>query len=147
MQRDLSVAELEWVARLRMVMVPLVRQLRQYGAEPLTPTQLSVLGSIDRCGPLSLGDLAARERLSPPMISKVVVALEDHGFVERLTATSDRRVCLVQTSPKGAQWVEDGRDRRNRWLATRVAQLDRDDRAALSAAIEPLERLLETGEL
>ena len=52
----------------------------------LTPTLLSAIGTIWRTGPTTLGDLAARERVSPPMIAKVVASLEAQGLVER---TSD----------------------------------------------------------
>lgn len=66
----------EVAAQLRSVVVPLARLLRQQTGGLLTATQGSVLGTVARHGPLNVSDLAAREQLSLPMISKVVAALE-----------------------------------------------------------------------
>lgn len=132
-------------ARLRTVLGPLSRQLRQQSSDPLTATQVSVLGSIHHHGPLSLGEVAHREQLSPPMISKVVAALEELGFVERVQDSDDRRVWLVESSPAGRDWIELGRARRDAWLAERLAALSPDELAALSAAVPALETLV--GEL
>jgi DNA-binding transcriptional ArsR family regulator len=83
--------EVALAARLRAVLGPLSRELRQQSSEPLTATQVSVLASIYRHGPMPLGELASRERLSPPRISKVVDSLEVAGFVERTRDQADRR--------------------------------------------------------
>lgn len=133
----------EWTARLRVAIVLLVRQLRQHAVGSFTPTQLSVLGSIHRHGPLSLGDVAVHEHLSLPTISKVVAALEADGVVERLSDDRDRRVCLVATTPSGALWIEDTRARRDAWLAARLAGLPAADQALLAAAVPVIERLID----
>jgi DNA-binding MarR family transcriptional regulator len=100
------------------------------------------LSSILLYGPISLGDLAARERLSPPMISRVVVGLEEHEFVARTWDPLDRRVCRVQLTPEGERWMKDGETQRNRWLAGRLASLYPDDLAAVSAGLVALEQLI-----
>ena len=128
--------------RLRLAAVPLVRQLRQQAIGTFTPTQLSVIGAIHRDGPIALGDLAARERLSPPTISKVVAALEDTGFIERIPDAQDRRVCRVRVTPSGQAWIERNQAVRDEWLAARIAALDPAERAALDDALPVLERLL-----
>lgn len=130
-------------AELRSILAPLARQLRQQSSDPLTATQVSVLGSIHRNGPVSLGDVAALEQLSPPMISKVVGALEERGFVERVRDVTDRRVWLVEVSPLGVKWIEQGRARRDAWLAERLARLTTGEAAALAAAAPLLRRLTE----
>ena len=129
-------------ARLRSTMIPLGRRLRQVGTERFTPTQLSVLGSITRVGPLNLRELAEREHLSAPMITKVVDALERAGVVERLPDPSDRRVCLVHTTPAGRTWLRANGAQQNVWLASRLAALSDSDRVAIHAALPALERLL-----
>ena len=140
MSRDL----IDVAGRLRTAIVPLFRRLRQQLADDsFTPTQLSVLGTIHRHGPLSLGDLALRERLSLPTISKVVAALELAGVAERLSDERDRRVCLVRTTVAGGRWIDDSRARRDTWLAERLARLDDEERATLEAALPILERLTE----
>lgn len=127
---------------LRSAVPPLARQMRQAATEWFTPTQLSVLGSITRFGPLSLGDLAAREKLSPPMITKVIDVLTSAEVVERLVHERDRRVCLVRTTAKGIAWVEQTRAEQDQWLADRLAHLSREQLDALNAAMPALEQLL-----
>jgi DNA-binding MarR family transcriptional regulator len=114
-------------ARLRMAIVPLARQLRQQTGDDVTPTQLSFIGSIDRHGPLTLGELAARERVSPPMVTKVVA----------------QRVSVVALTPAGERWLREARARRNAWLAERLHALTPDERTALDQALPLIERLLE----
>jgi DNA-binding MarR family transcriptional regulator len=133
---------MDLAARLRTTVVPLARQLRQADAR-FTPTQLTVLGSIHRNGPLSLGDLSARERLSPPMISRVVASLEEEGVVERMFDASDRRVCLVRISEDGERWIRQTRADRDAWLAQRLAMLGPDELDALMAAAPVLEHLVD----
>lgn len=108
-----------------------------------TPTQLTVIGAIHRHGPISLGELAARERLSPPTISRVVAALEETGMIERAPDAHDRRVYRVRTTADGARWIERSRTARNEWLAGRIAALSAPERAALAAALPVLDRLVE----
>lgn len=134
--------EVVLAARLRAVLGPLARELRQQSSESLSATQVSVLGSIHRHGPLPLGELATRERLSPPRISKVVDGLEEAGFVKRTRGRTDRRVWLVSTTPEAGRWIEQGRARRDAWLAERLVEMRDDELEALADAIPVLERLL-----
>lgn len=132
----------EWASRLRAAVGPLERQLRQTTPSPYTPTQMSILGAIYRYGPIALSELAKRERLSLPTVSKAVGSLHEAGVVER-TADDDRRVWLATLSDAGLSWIEESRARRNEWLAERIATLSAPERAALAVAVPVLERLLE----
>lgn len=135
-------ASLEDVAaHLRATVAPLSRMLRQNSGGHLTPTQSSVLGSIVRHGPISISDLATREQLSLPVVSKAVSALEDRELVERIKVPEDRRVCRIQVSEHGGEWLEQSRARRDSWLAERLAGLEPDELEALHAALGALQRL------
>jgi DNA-binding MarR family transcriptional regulator len=134
---------LTWAGRLRVVIGPLERELRQADVEGFTPTQLAVIGSIKRLGPITLSQLAARERLSAPTISKVVGALEDAGLVVRELDAHDRRVWRVRLTEAGEAFIEEGRQRRSEWLADRLGRLSARERATLLAAVPVLERLLD----
>lgn len=129
--------------RLRLVIGPLERQLRTVDVEGFTPTQMAVIGSIARLGPIALGQLAARERLSAPTISKVVGGLEEAGLVVRELDANDRRVWRVRMTDAGEEFIEQGRQRRSQWVAERLARLTAKDRATLLAAVPVLEQLLE----
>ncbi len=130
-------------ARLRFVIGRLDRQLRQQTDTTLSPTMLSIFGSIHLLGPISLGELAAHERLSAPTISKAATELEQQGMIERIRDADDRRVWRVQVTRKGERWSLALRAQRNAWLAQRIGRLDPDDRAALLAAVPVLERILD----
>ena len=59
----------ELVVRLRFAVMRLARRLRQQTEGEITASQLSALSSVDRLGPLSLGALAAVERVRPPTLT------------------------------------------------------------------------------
>ncbi len=133
---------LELAARLRAVVVPLGRSLRQQSGGRLTATQASVLGTVMRYGPLPLSAISAREQLSLPMVSKVVTALETECLVIRSSDPTDARVSLVDVSDDGRAWIEETRRRRDQWLAARLADTDADERAALTQTIATFERIM-----
>jgi DNA-binding MarR family transcriptional regulator len=139
-RRD-EVAEL--ASRVRVTITPLARQLRQHANDDLTPTRLSAIGTIARRGPITLGDLASRERVSPPMITKVVGSLEEQGLVQRTIDPSDRRVSWVALTPEGESWLEEARARRDVWLAQRLSTLTPEELSTLDAALPVLERLVQ----
>lgn len=128
-------------AHLRATIAPLSRLLRQHSGGHLTPTQSTVLSSIVRHGPISISDLAAREQLSLPVVSKAVSALEDGELVERIKVPEDRRVCRIQVSEHGEEWLGESRARRDSWLAERLASLEPDELAAIDSALQALQRL------
>jgi DNA-binding MarR family transcriptional regulator len=136
--------EAELAARLRIAVVPLARQLRQRAGDDISPSQLSVLGTVARRGPLSLGDLAGRERLSPPMISKIVDLLVERRLVRRHGSPTDRRVTFVELTPAGRRWLDQARARRDAWLADRLATLPRHELTQLESLVPLLDALIET---
>lgn len=129
--------------RLRMAFLRIARRLRQQNRTGITPSQLSALATIDRHGPLSLGELAALENVQPPSISRIVGSLEGDGLVERAAGEHDRRVALVQVTPAGAAELRQVRQERDAWLAGRLDTLTASERKALLAALPALEKLLD----
>lgn len=133
---------LELAARVRTTVVPLSRSLRQQSSGRLTPTQVSVLGTVLRFEPIAMSAIAVREQLSLPMVSKVITALEDEGLVRRSPAAHDGRINLVEVTDEGRDWVQETRRRRDRWLADRLVRLNATDRRALERAAAAIERML-----
>ncbi len=133
------------VSRLRLAVVRLSRRLRQQNTSDITPSQLSALSTIEREGPLSLGELAAIENVSPPTISRIVGTLEGDGYVERTPGSDDRRVALVRATTKANRELDRARAQRDAWLARQLAELDDDERRALTRAVPVLERLIADG--
>ena len=128
-------------AHLRISATRLARLLRRQGDTGLSPSQLSALTSVEQHGPMTLGLLADHERVAPPSITKVVDKLEERGLVVRVPDAADRRVTRVATTPAGETLLADVRQRKDLWLAARLAQLDADDRARLDAALDVLDAL------
>lgn len=131
----------ELAPRLGTAIVRLTRVLRQQDEGELTPTMRSMLGTIERRGPVSLGDLAAAEHVAPPTVTKVVGKLDDAGLVARTTDVADRRVSRVELTAAGRSRLAAARRARATWLAARLSELDGDERAAVEAALPVLERL------
>lgn len=132
--------------RLRRSMMRLTRMLRQHDNDDLSPTLASSLFMIEREGPLSLGDLAAKERMTRASVTAVVDKLLRKGLVERHHDEADRRVVRVQVSAAGRRRVNARRSRRTAWLTSRLEELSAEDIARLAAATEVLERIIDLGE-
>ncbi len=123
-------------------MTRLARRLRQHADEGMSPSQLSALSTIDRRGPMTLGDVASAERVQPPTVTAAVARLEEAGLVARTTDERDRRVSRVAVTPAGTELLRRSRRAKEAYLARRLAQLDGDDRRVLARAAELLEAIL-----
>lgn len=129
-------------SRLRMAAMRLARTLRGASAEEdLTPAQSGVLATLDRQGPVRVGELAAAEGLNPTMLSRVLAALEERGLARRRADADDRRVAWAELTPAGRRLVSRLRERRGALLCGYLDRLDPGDRAVIAAALPALERL------
>ena len=132
--------------RLRIAVVRLNRRLRAQRATEaaVTLTQLSALSSLHQHGPLSPGELAAKERVQPPSMTRVIAALADAGFVTRTPHPADRRQTVVALTEAGRTYVDAEVCARERWLDERLAELSDQERAVLWRAAEIVERMAST---
>jgi DNA-binding MarR family transcriptional regulator len=117
------------------------RRLRQERQTDLTPTQLSVLGSILKLGPSTPSAIAAHERVQPPSITRTLTCLVDEGLAIREPHPDDGRQVLISVSDKGDAVLAEERNRRDEWLAQRLADLTTAERKTLREATALLERL------
>src|SRR6478752_3658135 len=124
----------ETVERLRLVIARLARLLRQQDDSGLGPTITAALSPVNKHGPMTLGDLAASERVAPPTITKVVDKMQAAGLVERRPHPMDRRVSIVAITELGATRLDEFRSRRLAWLGARLDELDNADLALLADA-------------
>jgi DNA-binding MarR family transcriptional regulator len=131
---------------LLVLVTRLARRLRRLADDGITPTQRSILNTLERRGPLTHGDLATAERVRPPTITAAVDRLEQDGLVARERCSDDRRVTRVDITPDGRRLLEAGRRERTAYLERRLRALSPVDRAALAAATPALTRLLEDGD-
>jgi DNA-binding MarR family transcriptional regulator len=127
--------------RLRAATARLARRLRRETDAPATQSQMSALGAIERLEPVTLGDLAAFEQVTPPTMTRVVQALEAAGWVGRTADPADRRVSRIALAPAGVAMIARVRSSRDAWMARRLAELSPADRAAVPELVALLERL------
>jgi DNA-binding MarR family transcriptional regulator len=130
-------------ARLRLAIGRLNRRIRVDSAAALPPLQTSVLATLVDQAPLRLSDLARREAVTPPTMSRVLAALDDAGLLVRTPDPQDARSALIHLSDEGREVIRRIRTERTASLAQRLDRLDPGQRAALEAALPALERLVE----
>jgi DNA-binding MarR family transcriptional regulator len=107
----------------------------------VSPSQLSALSTVAQRGELTLGELAAIERIAPPSMTRIAARLEDQGWLERRVDASDRRVARVAVSPAGEALLDENRTRRDAFLSKRLQEFTEEERAVLRRAVPLLERL------
>lgn len=135
--------EVELAARLRVAVARLARQLRQRTMGGLTPSQLSCLTSVERMEPVRLAELAAREAVAPPTLTRIVAALVEIGMVGRQSDPEDARAALITTTAVGRAALQRVREERTAFLVDRLHALPDEDRRALPSLVELLEHLAE----
>ena len=136
-----GMSDVELAGRLRVAVGLLVRRLRQRDPGHLSPAQLSALVTVEAAGPIRNGDLAARENVAAPTMTRMVGAMEEAGLVNRGPDPSDARGSLVSLAPGGAAALRALRRERNNLLIEKLAALSPEQRAALEAALPALEAL------
>ncbi|MDX6509213.1 MAG: hypothetical protein QOG81_965 [Gaiellaceae bacterium] len=130
--------------RLRPVLFKLNRALRrELHSLGVTGGQVSLLVQIHKQRGIGVGELASREGMSAPGMSKYVARLEREALVERGPVGGDRRRIGLSLTASGERVLRSVRSRRTAWLAARLRELEPDEIDAIDAAIEPLTRLLE----
>jgi DNA-binding MarR family transcriptional regulator len=129
------------VTRLRVAIARLSRRLRKHELAGLTPTQLAALATVERTGPLRLGDLAAAERIAPSTLTRLVSALEEHGYVQRHAVPGDARAWTLAVTQRGHEVLDQIRQENTLLLADSLLTLSPEQLAALAAALPALERL------
>jgi DNA-binding MarR family transcriptional regulator len=132
----------ELAARLRLAVGRLHRRIRIDGRESIPPLQLSALVTVEQHGPLRLSELARREAVTAPTMSRVLAALDEQGLVIRTPDPTDARGVRIVLSAEGATRINEVRSHRTALVARRLARLAPEQRAALSAALPALEALL-----
>jgi DNA-binding MarR family transcriptional regulator len=141
------VDSVELANRLRPVLLHLNRYLRREAhAEEITGGQAALLAQIRSYPELGVRELAAREGVSAPAMTRYLDRLEKAGLVNRTRSPHDARKLRLALTPKGVRALRSVRRRRTAWLAERLQGLAPEELAAIDRAIEPLLRLVEDAE-
>lgn len=141
--KPLGAADLELAHTVRIALMRLARRIRKQGNDAsLSLTQMSALATLDRHGALTPRELASREQVQPPSMTKVLAALEERGMVEVAPHPQDGRQKLVAVTDAAHDMLEADRRVRDEWLAQRMANLSAAEIATLRAAVPVVEKLL-----
>ncbi|MEV0703836.1 MarR family transcriptional regulator [Saccharopolyspora sp. NPDC050389] len=139
---DIAERERTLASRLRLAVVRLNRRLRAQSADSkITLSQLSALSCLHKAGALTPGELAAREGVQPPSMTRVISALEDAGLVARRAHPTDGRQAIVELTEAGQARIDEEVSIRERWLDQQLADLSEEDRRVLFQAAEIIDRL------
>ncbi len=98
------------VNALRSAVMRLSRRLKhQRVDESLSPTEMSVLGTLARCGSATPGELARKEHVQPPSMTRIVALLEAKGLVRLEPHPDDRRQKVVTQTERAEAMLEESR--------------------------------------
>jgi DNA-binding MarR family transcriptional regulator len=143
-QVPLSDADVESTSRLRAAIGRLSRQLRPTVAgSDLTPSQVSVLFTAARLGPLGLTELAEVESINPTMLSRITAELCERDLIRRESDPADKRAALVRATARGRRIRDRIRRERAEALGAHIGDLSEEQRATLWVALPVLEELAE----
>jgi DNA-binding MarR family transcriptional regulator len=139
---ELSEDDRAAVNELRGAVMRLSRRLRhQRVDETLSPTEMSVLATLARCGSATPGELARKEHVQPPSMTRIVAMLEAKGLVRREPHPDDRRQVVVSRTDQADAMLAESRSQRNAWLAKLAEGLTPEELAVMRQAAPVLEKL------
>lgn len=129
-------------SRLRLAVVRLNRRLRaQRTDSQITLSQLSALSCLHKSGPITPGELALREGVQPPSMTRVIAALESNGLITRRAHPTDGRQAIVEVTEDGRKLIEQEVMARERWLDSQLSDISEEERAILCRATEIIDRI------
>jgi DNA-binding MarR family transcriptional regulator len=118
------------------------RRLRNQRVDTsVTLTHLAALSTLKRHGPMSPGELAAHERVQPPSMTRVVVALEGMGLVSRTPHPTDGRQVIIGLTDAAEELLSAEARAREAWLSERLQELTAQERAVLREAAAIMDTL------
>ena len=129
-------------ARLAMVIGRMNRRIRS-ASDGLNYSSLSALATVSKAGSIRLADLAEREVVAAPSITRIVADLERRGLVTRRVNETDRRAFLIEATESGEQALAAARAKRAVLVTKLLQELSPAELQAVAAALPALERAIE----
>jgi DNA-binding MarR family transcriptional regulator len=127
---------------LRLAVMRFSRRLRSQRVDTsVTLTHLAALSTLKRHGPMSPGELAGHERVQPPSMTRVVVALEGMGLVTRTPHPTDGRQVIIGLTPAADELLAAEARAREAWLTGHLEQLSPEERTVLREAAVIMDKL------
>jgi DNA-binding MarR family transcriptional regulator len=134
------VNEEQIASALRAIVGALVRRARSTDDMPLA--QAATLGFLDRDGPMTTSELAARQQVRHQSMARTVGQLVELGFAGQQPHPDDKRKVLVVLTEPGRRALHARRGHRTDWLADGIStQLSPAEQQQLAACLPLLDRL------
>lgn len=134
-----SAATLGEAAAVHRDLIRIGRAIRaRSGAGTLSAGQLSALWGIAQNAPIRATELAEREGVAPPTMSRVVASLERSGMVVRTTDPRDGRVSLLAPTADGVEYIQGASSRNSELLEMALERLDTENREAVEQSMRLL---------
>jgi DNA-binding MarR family transcriptional regulator len=134
---------IEIANRLHSSAIHLLRRVRkQDAASGEGPARLSALSVLVFGGPMTLGQLADAEQVTPPTMSRILVGLEQNGLAKRIVDPNDARRIRITPSAKGVQLLHRARQRRIDDIVRQLEPLGGQKLETLRKAVKILEKML-----
>ncbi|MBY8863309.1 MarR family transcriptional regulator [Nocardia sp. CA2R105] len=122
----------------------ITRLLRRAGdTGALSPGSAAALGTLVRCGPMRLGDLAAAERVTAPTMSRIITQLEKGGYVQRAPDPIDGRAHVLSATGPAQDMVNGLTSARIQRFADVLDHLHDDERRILATTLTRIVDLLD----
>jgi DNA-binding MarR family transcriptional regulator len=128
-----STPELEEASRaIVLAILQFGRRLRaERPQSSISLSQLAVLATLHRRGPMPAAQLARRERLQPQSLTRVIAEMDGAGLITRHRSESDRRTLMLEITKEGRQILARDIGARRVWLES-----------AMASALSPTEQVL-----
>lgn len=123
-----------------MACMRLVRRVR-YNTAALPPSFFAALVSIEH-GCTTAAELAARERVSAPSMSRTISELVERGYIDREQDAEDKRRMLLTVTPAGRAALAAARQERTEWMSERLETCTDQELATLREASDIINRML-----
>jgi len=129
--------------RLGDAVARLTRAARRELALPIGASSIAALATVERTGPIRLGDLARHEGVTAATLSRIVSVLEEEGYAVRTTDADDRRSSWLDVTSAGRRLLDGVRRDRAAIIGRRLERLSPEQRVALASALDAIEVLAE----
>ena len=108
--------------------------------ERITFPQYNVLLEISRNGPLPMSRLGDRMLVAPANVTGLIDRMELKGYVSRRRDTEDRRLCVVEMTPRGRRIFKGISTRFRRYTGSLGSDLSSDELASALAVLRRIRK-------
>lgn len=92
------------------------------------------------------GALAAKERVQPPSMTRVIASLSEMDLVERNPHPTDGRQIIVSLSDAGRALIADENQAREAWMTDQLGQLTPGQVGVLREAVGIMKQIVDESE-